>query len=82
MVKPRVGLVTAERVRLAVPRKDRFIDKSTGRFGDTEGRGDKIARLFGRPVAESLANATEYEWHDDPQWDPFAELHGLVEHPK
>ncbi len=38
-----------------------------------------IARLFGRPAATSPANGTEYEWHEDPAWDPFAELHGLAE---
>jgi putative intracellular protease/amidase len=38
-----------------------------------------ISRLFGRPVAKALANGTEYEWHEDPAWDPFAELHGLGE---
>ncbi|MBI4606493.1 MAG: hypothetical protein HY721_31395 [Planctomycetes bacterium] len=37
-----------------------------------------IARLFGRPAAKSLADGTEYEWHEDPAWDPFAELHGLA----
>jgi hypothetical protein len=25
-------------------------------------------------TAESLARATEYEWHRDPDWDPFSEL--------
>lgn len=34
-----------------------------------------IARLYGAPIAERLANETEYEWHRDPTWDPFAELH-------
>jgi len=38
-----------------------------------------IARLYGPEAAEKLANMTEYEWHRDSDWDPFAELHGLVE---
>jgi transcriptional regulator GlxA family with amidase domain len=37
-----------------------------------------IARLWGAPVAERLALATEYEWHRDAAWDPFARAHGLV----
>jgi len=41
-----------------------------------------IARLFGRAAAANLAAGTEYEWHEDPNWDPFAELHGLGEKPK
>jgi transcriptional regulator GlxA family with amidase domain len=37
-----------------------------------------IARLFGPEVAGNVAVSTEYEWHRDPAWDPFARLHGLV----
>lgn len=37
-----------------------------------------IARLYGETLAIRLANLTEYEWHRDPTWDPFAKLHGLV----
>jgi transcriptional regulator GlxA family with amidase domain len=37
-----------------------------------------IARLRGQQVSETLAVATEYEWHRDPGWDPFAKIHGLV----
>jgi transcriptional regulator GlxA family with amidase domain len=33
-----------------------------------------IDRLFGLNVAESMARQTEYEWHRDPAWDPFADL--------
>lgn len=35
-----------------------------------------IARFFGLKTAERLANVTEYEWHRDASWDPFADLHG------
>ncbi len=38
-----------------------------------------IERLYGEESADRLANLTEYEWHRDPSWDPFAALHGLVE---
>jgi putative intracellular protease/amidase len=31
-----------------------------------------IARLFGPERAETIAALTEYEWHRDPSWDPFA----------
>jgi transcriptional regulator GlxA family with amidase domain len=37
-----------------------------------------IARLWGEPLAERLALATEYDWHRDAAWDPFARAHGLV----
>jgi transcriptional regulator GlxA family with amidase domain len=37
-----------------------------------------IARLAGRETADMLALATEYEWHRDAGWDPFAKAHGLV----
>ena len=30
-----------------------------------------IARLFGKERADSIAAFTEYEWHQDPTWDPF-----------
>ncbi len=37
-----------------------------------------IARLLGEPAAVQLARATEYDWHRDPHWDPFAAQAGLV----
>ncbi|MEZ5558885.1 MAG: DJ-1/PfpI family protein [Pseudomonadales bacterium] len=37
-----------------------------------------IARMHGDQVATGLANATEYEWHRDAEWDPFARLAGLI----
>lgn len=37
-----------------------------------------IAKHFGEPAAEQLALLTEYEWHRDPTWDPFAKAHGLA----
>ena len=38
-----------------------------------------ISRLYGDDAATNLANMTEYEWHRDPTWDPFAKLHGLTD---
>ena len=37
-----------------------------------------IADMAGTEVAEAIALVTEYEWHRDPSWDPFAAKHGLV----
>jgi len=37
-----------------------------------------LARLFGQAWSEKLAETTEYEWHRDATWDPFARVHGLV----
>ena len=37
-----------------------------------------VARLFGAEKAEQVAVVAEYEWHNDPSWDPFAKVHGLV----
>ncbi len=38
-----------------------------------------ISHLFGAEDAEWLADGTEYDWHRDAQWDPFAEKAGLVQ---
>jgi transcriptional regulator GlxA family with amidase domain len=37
-----------------------------------------IARLLGEAIATKVAQGTEYDWHRDSHWDPFAKLHGLV----
>ena len=37
-----------------------------------------MADLFGPEMAERLALGSEYEWHRDPAWDPFAKKAGLV----
>jgi len=37
-----------------------------------------MSRLYGAETAEKIANAMEYEWHRDANWDPFAKIHGLV----
>lgn len=37
-----------------------------------------IERLVGRDIAERVADGTEYEWHRDAAWDPFAAKNGLV----
>jgi transcriptional regulator GlxA family with amidase domain len=37
-----------------------------------------VARLVSPEMSENLAIATEYDWHRDASWDPFAKIHGLV----
>jgi len=37
-----------------------------------------VERLADTKTAEFLATATEYDWHRDAGWDPFARVHGLV----
>jgi transcriptional regulator GlxA family with amidase domain len=39
---------------------------------------DVISRLHDEDTAQFVANVTEYEWHRDADWDPFAKLAGLV----
>lgn len=36
-----------------------------------------IAHLYGKGEALELALGCEYDWHDDPSWDPFAKHAGL-----
>lgn len=36
-----------------------------------------VAHLFGQDMAEWMAEGSEYDWHRDPNWDPFAERCGL-----
>ena len=37
-----------------------------------------IASLHGEPLAREVADRVELEWHQDPDWDPFAARAGLV----
>lgn len=37
-----------------------------------------MAQLYGNEAAEFIAVGTEYDWHKDPDWDPFAKMAGLV----
>jgi transcriptional regulator GlxA family with amidase domain len=37
-----------------------------------------VSRLAGSELSDNLAIATEYDWHRDANWDPFAKIHGLV----
>jgi putative intracellular protease/amidase len=37
-----------------------------------------IARISGQETAEQVATWAEYEWHRDPNWDPFAQIYDLL----
>lgn len=37
-----------------------------------------MASLFGRAVADEATTYVELEVHEDPSWDPFAEIYGLA----
>ncbi|KAJ3048906.1 Serine/threonine-protein kinase 33, partial [Rhizophlyctis rosea] len=37
-----------------------------------------IKKIYGAALAEAVAAGMEYAPHEDPNWDPFAELNGLV----
>jgi transcriptional regulator GlxA family with amidase domain len=37
-----------------------------------------ISELVDEETAVTIAKFTEYEWHRDPAWDPFAAANGLV----
>lgn len=34
-----------------------------------------ISHLLNETTAVDVANQAEYEWHQDPTWDPFYELY-------
>jgi putative intracellular protease/amidase len=37
-----------------------------------------IARILDTETAQQVAAWAEYEWHRDPEWDPFAKIYGLT----
>lgn len=37
-----------------------------------------IARLLDTDTARQVATWSEYDWHDDADWDPFAKIYDLV----
>jgi putative intracellular protease/amidase len=34
-----------------------------------------IGQMLGAEKAEEIARGCEYQWHKDPDWDPFSEIH-------
>ena len=37
-----------------------------------------ISRISGQETADQVATWAEYEWHRDPNWDPFAKIYDLL----
>lgn len=37
-----------------------------------------ISKMHGKDRAKQVAKWSEYDWHADSSWDPFAAMHGLV----
>lgn len=37
-----------------------------------------VAKRYGQAAANMAAKGAEYDWHEDPTWDPFASVHGLT----
>ncbi|WP_209000556.1 DJ-1/PfpI family protein [Labrenzia sp. DG1229] len=56
---------------------DKFITSSGISAGMDMALG-AIALMHGREMAEKVAICCEYDWHQEKNWDPFAETHGLV----
>lgn len=78
------GPCSAERPAVNWVKAARWVED--GRFATSSGVSAGIdmalaviARYCRPAVAEQLALMTEYEWHRDPAWDPFAAAHGLVD---
>ena len=37
-----------------------------------------IGKMYGTEKAIEIANFAEYDWHQNSEWDPFAEIYGLA----
>ncbi len=77
------GLATAPGKKVNWVKQARWVDDgnivtSSGVSAGIDMSLHVISRLYGEQAANKLANMTEYEWHRDSTWDPFAKLHGLV----
>lgn len=73
-------MATAPGPKVKWVRKARWVDDgnivtSSGVSAGIDMTLHVVERLFGAKIAQRLADQTEYEWHRDPAWDPFAELH-------
>ncbi len=74
---------TSQGPRVVWERKARWVED--GRFFTSSGVSAGmdmtlalIARILGQAAATEVATRTEYAWHEDPDWDPFAKVAGLV----
>lgn len=56
--------------------KEGTIYSSSGVSAGTDMALGFVADQLGPDVALQVAREIEYEWHDDPSWDPFAEIYG------
>ncbi|MFA7694518.1 MAG: hypothetical protein WCX63_03175 [Methanoregula sp.] len=56
--------------------KDGTISTSAGVSAGIDMALGFVADRFGRDVAPGVAQGIEYEWHEDPARDPFAEMYG------
>lgn len=74
--------VTSQGPRVQWVKKARWVED--GRFFTSSGVSAGIdmslaviSRFLGQENAEQVAVWAEYDWHQDPDWDPFAAIHGL-----
>ncbi|KAL8409808.1 hypothetical protein RB594_008049 [Gaeumannomyces avenae] len=37
-----------------------------------------VAKVYGQANATHVANLMEYGWHEDPSWDPFSDVFGVL----
>lgn len=58
--------------------EDEYFITSSGVSAGMDMSLGAIARMHGMQRAKDVAKFCEYEWHQDPGWDPFAKIHGLV----
>jgi transcriptional regulator GlxA family with amidase domain len=75
--------VTEQGEQVAWQKKARWVED--GRFFTSSGVSAGIdmslaliAKLMDRETAQQVAFWAEYDWHENPDWDPFAKLHSLV----
>jgi len=75
--------VVAQGPRVEWVREARWVED--GKFASSSGVSAGIdmalaviAKLMSTETSDRLAVATEYDWHRDATWDPFAKIHGLV----
>lgn len=55
--------------------KDGTIYTSSGVSAGTDMALGFVSDLLGRPAAEQVSQEIEYEWNEDPGYDPFADLY-------
>ncbi len=58
--------------------EDRNVFTSSGVSAGIDMSLAVIKKILGEEKAKQVALWAEYEWHQDPEWDPFARIRGLV----